>query len=559
MKCLFFKLLAVGILLTYGSSMDCKAQSDAVYSIDSLDSKQLNWYNLSPKLDKIQGAEVNRAYKELLVNKKPKKKIVVAIIDSGVDYEHPDLQGKLWVNSKEIPNNGIDDDNNGYIDDINGWNFLGNTKGENIKEENVEEARLYRDMKPIYGKIKATDSLSDLQRKEYYLYLNVEKQYLEGLSKYTKMNDNIIAFEKNLNVVEKIIKNYLGKPTYTLDELKRIQCYDEQVMSAKQYMLDRYKNGFSYKELNNMKQNTADYLYKCFNLQFQPRKIIGDNPLDINDIKYGNNDIRGPRSDHGTPVSGIIAGIRNNGIGIDGIAENVELMVLRAVPKGDERDKDIALAIRYAVDNGANIINMSFGKKFSPQKEFIDEVIKYAEAHNVLLVHAAGNDAFDLDVARSFPTNILNDGIRINTWITVGANSKKLGKKVCGRFSNYGQNNVDLFAPGVDMILLYPGNRYTMMNGTSFSGPVVSGVAALVWSFYPELTAVELKDILLKSCSFYPKQKVLLPNLQDSKSMKVKFTAISKTGGIVNAYNSLILAEKVVNEKNKTTSDLSIK
>ena len=547
-------IAVVCLLMASSIFSDIYAQSRGVYLIDSLEIKYLNWYNMSPSIDKIQGAEVNRVYNEILVNLKPKKKIVVAIIDSGTDYEHIDLQGRIWTNKKEIPNNKIDDDNNGYIDDLHGWGFLGNSKGENISFENVEQTRIYRDLNPIYRNFTPKDSMPKSQKDEFNMYLKSEKAYLEGLKKYTERMKNTAEFEKNLNFVEDIIIKFIGKANYTIEDLKRIQSLDETVMRAKNYLLNLYKNGFSKNELKEYKADILMYLEKLYNLDFNPRTIVGDNPKDINDKSYGNNDVRGPRSDHGTPVAGVIAAIRNNSIGVDGIAENVELMILRSVPRGDERDKDIALAIKYAVDNGANIINMSFGKDFSPQKEFIDDAIKYAQDHNVLLVHAAGNDGENIDYDNNFPTNILNNGNRIDNWITVGANSSKLNKMLSARFSNYGQNNVDLFAPGADMIVLYPGNKYSKMDGTSFAGPVVTGVSALVWSYYPELTALELKNVILKSTTNYPKQKVICPNLKNSKSKKVKFNTLSKTGGIVNAYLAMIIAEKVVKEKLQATN-----
>jgi subtilisin family serine protease len=540
--------ILVGALF-FGSTKITYSQSNTAYSVDSLDSKFLNWYNQSPKLDKIQGVEVNRAYSEILVSKTPKKKIVIAIIDSGVDIEHPDLQGKIWTNKNEIPNNGVDDDNNGYVDDIHGWGFLGNGKGENIAEENIEQTRIYRDLKPFYENIKASDSLNEKQKKEYAIYTQCKNSYFEELNKYLKSKQNIEAFEKDLNTVEGIIKNYLKRENYTVDDLKQINTLDERVMRAKAYLLDRYNNGFTHKGLQEYKDHISLYVDKHYNVDYLPRKIIGDNPTDLSDRNYGNNDVKGPRPDHGTPVSGVIAAVRNNGIGIDGIAENVELMILRAVPKGDERDKDIALAIRYAVDNGANIINMSFGKDFSPQKEFIDEAIKYASDQNVLMVHAAGNKAEDLDVIERYPTNRLDSGSDVQSWISVGANSIKLGKDLCGVFSNYGQTKVDLFAPGVDIISLAPEKKYIKTNGTSFSGPVVTGVAALVWSYYPELSALELKEILLESCTLYKNKKVLIPNLQKEKKGKAKFSNLSVTGGIVNAYNALKLAEIKVKAK----------
>jgi subtilisin family serine protease len=290
-------------------------------------------------------------------------------------------------------------------------------------------------------------------------------------------------------------------------------------------------------------------LQQHLNLEYNPRTLVADNPEDINDRLYGNNNVIGPRADHGTPVAGIIGAVRGNNLGIDGIAQEVQLMILRAVPQGDERDKDIALAIRYAVDNGAHIINMSFGKDFSPHKHYVDEAVQYAEAHNVLLVHAAGNDGQNIDLVDNFPTKHYKAGKQANNWIEVGATSLKADKNFNGIFSNYGKQNVDLFAPGVDVISLAPDNKYDKMDGTSFAGPVVSGVAALVWSYYPELTAQELKEVLMKSCTLYPKLKVHTPAEDPTKKQKVNFSDLSVTGGVVNAYEALKLAQKVVLEK----------
>lgn len=308
-----------------------------------------------------------------------------------------------------------------------------------------------------------------------------------------------------------------------------------------------------------MQENTRSYLDYRLNTSFHPRDIISDNPEDIDDMDYGNNNVKGPTAEHGTFVAGIIAANRQNSIGTDGIAEQVEIMVLRAIPNGDEWDKDVALAIRYAVKNGANIINMSFGKAYSPQKHFVDDALKYADEQNVLVIHAAGNDAENLDEKERFPTNNLTDGVEAKNWLTVGASTHKLSKELCGVFSNYGPEEVDLFAPGVNIISLSPENSYEMNDGTSFSCPVVSGVAALVWSYYPHLTAMQLKDILLNSTVRYPKQTVYYPNIETSTKSKTKFSSLSKTGGIINAYEALKLAEKFFAENNiKATADSSV-
>ena len=253
-------------------------------------------------------------------------------------------------------------------------------------------------------------------------------------------------------------------------------------------MISLHDNGFTPEGFNKIKEEIDVKLNKQLNPDFNSRSIIGDDPEDINDTDYGNNDVTGPDAFHGTFVSGIIAAIRDNNVGINGIATDVEIMSVRAIPDGDERDKDVALAIRYAVDNGANVINMSFGKDFSPHKDFVDDAVRYAEAHNVLLIHAAGNDANDLDTIPSYPMNRLNDGTMVTNWITVGASSKNQDKDLPGVFSNYGKESVDLFAPGVNMISLYPGNLYDMGDGTSFAAPVVSGVAALILSYHPDLS-----------------------------------------------------------------------
>ncbi|MBL4625357.1 MAG: S8 family serine peptidase [Flavobacteriales bacterium] len=264
----------------------------------------------------------------------------------------------------------------------------------------------------------------------------------------------------------------------------------------------------------------------------------------MKDTDYGNPDVKGADAMHGSMVSGIIGGIRGNGIGVEGIADNVQFMALRAVPNGDEQDKDIALAIRYAVDNGANIINMSFGKYYSPLKSDVNEAVKYAASKGVLMIKASGNDETNIDEKTQYPNPIANDGSTIPNWITVGANGQLLDKKLSATFSNYGVKNVHIYAPGVGIISTVPDSQYDMANGTSFACPVVTGVAALVWSYYPELTAGELKEILLTTGTSYKKKKVYQPGYTEEEKTKTKFGKLSATGSIVNAYNALVAAEK---------------
>ncbi|WP_299825013.1 S8 family serine peptidase [uncultured Pontibacter sp.] len=526
------------------------AQDGGVTSVSELDKAYHNWYNLDARQDKVPGVSVNRAYNELLVSKKPKKKVVVAVIDSGTDINHEELKSRIWVNKNEIPGNGIDDDNNGYVDDVHGWGFLGNAAGENIEFETYEYVRLLRKLAPKYENVTSVQGLSEAEQQAYNTYLTTRQNYEKELDDRLKVKENLDAFAEVLAHCEAIIGKHLGKDTYTVQELKAIQTKDQDLARARNWLVLKYNQGFTPESFRGYQAHIDKFVNYHLNLNFDPRAaVVQDNPEDITDNKYGNNDVIGPRADHGTPVSGIIAGIRGNGVGIDGIAENVEIMVLRAVPSGDEYDKDIALAIRYAVDNGANIINMSFGKDFSPQKQFVDEAVKYAESNNVLLVHAAGNDSKDIDTENNFPTKQHLDGTRASTWLEVGATSKNLDKTFVGEFSNYGKKNVDIFAPGVDLVLLAPDNKYDIMDGTSFASPVVSGVAALVWSYYPELTAAELKEVLLQSSVKYPKLKVYYPT-EDPKGKKTaKFADLSASGGLVNAYEALKLAEKVAQKK----------
>lgn len=547
---IFRVLLILSILnLSNGYLLETQAQVEFVSSVDSLESKSLNWYNKSPEIDKIQGADVNRCYNELLVNKTPKRTIIVAVIDGGVDVDHEDLKGKIWINKGEIPNNGVDDDLNGYIDDVNGWNFLGNSRGVNIKEENSEATRLFKKFKPYYDTVSSKESLPEVKRKEYEVFIAAKNYHLTKVDEYKQSLRNLESFERNIAQAEEFLKNYLGKSNFTINDLYGIQSKDQGLMKLRDSMIDLYRSGFSKQKLDKSKENLLNIINKKYNTDFNPRKnIIADNIANIEDKNYGNNNVKGPDPYHGTAVAGVIAASRSNGIGVDGIADSVKIIVIRAVPDGDEYDKDIALAIRYAVDNGANIINMSFGKNFSPEKIFVDEAIKYAESKNVLLVHAAGNDSEDMDVVNAYPINLLNDSSKVNSWITVGANSRKLNKMLCGRFSNYGQENVDVFAPGVQLAMLYPGSKYSIMDGTSFAAPVVSGVAALILSYYPEFSSIELKDIILKSCTDHKNVKVYYPK-RTGKAKKTKFMYLSKTGGIANAYNALKLAEKISTAK----------
>jgi subtilisin family serine protease len=518
-----------------------------------------NWHLLSYDTDSVYGTATEKAYAELLKGKKSTP-VIVAVIDSGIDTTHEDLKGILWTNPREIPGNGKDDDHNGYIDDIHGWNFLGGKDGSSLKEDSEEAAREYFRYKNTYGN---PDSALAPDSKEYATWQQLKAKVEKPNSQFKMQYKSMSKLQENVNKCESILKKYLGKDDFNVAELDSIQTTDQDVLLARNFMGRLLKSagdepaGFSefkmefdaYMNELKRKAESTDVLPNA-----NRERIVGDNVDDINDTQYGNNDVMGTFGFHGTHVSGIIGAIRNNGVGMDGVADNVRIMMVKAVPDGDERDKDVALAIRYAVDNGAQIINMSFGKPFSPHKDWVDAAVKYAEEKGVLLVHAAGNDGNNNDSIPNFPNPDFLDGARATTFITVGASSTGKGNDKVAGFSNYGKKGVDLFAPGVQIYSTIPGgNKYGSASGTSMASPVVAGVAALVLSYYPELSARQLKYVLEKSATPLP-DSVSEVNKPGTSDEKVNFADLSVTGGLVNSYEAIKLAATLKGENVKSKS-----
>lgn len=498
------------------------------------------WHHLDPEESPFYGISTERAYREILAEKKPAKKVVVAVIDSGVDTEHEDLRDMIWVNEDEIPGNDIDDDQNGYVDDIHGWNFIGGPDGRHVGYDTYEVTRELVRLQPLYGKADP-DTLSAEAQKEYAYYQEVRSAYQEKINEMQQFYMNASIASGALTKADSILTSHFGSDSFTPEQVEVIDAADEEVDKARMIYLYFSEFGLDAKSLARETKNLEGSLRYGLNPEYNPRNIVGDNYDDPKETGYGNNNVQGPEPFHGTHVAGVIAAERGNGAGIDGIASNVEIMVLRAVPNGDERDKDVANAIRYAVDNGARIINMSFGKDYSPWKEVVDEAVRYAGEKDVLLVHAAGNDGSNIDSTASYPTRTFADGGQAPNWIEVGASSWKREGELVATFSNYGANTVDLFAPGVHMYSAIPHQEYDHADGTSAAAPVVSGVAALVMSYYPELTAGQVRDILLRSATPVHGQLVAVPG---SDGRSADFAALSRTGGIVNAYKALLLAEQ---------------
>ncbi|MSP85800.1 MAG: peptidase S8 [Flavobacteriaceae bacterium] len=529
------KLTYLSIIAALTVSLSANGQSAekvAVAKKGKLTEIQLKrWSHLDLDKDSIPGMSVDKVYSELLKGKKGVS-VIVGIVDSGVDIEHKDLKSVIWTNKKEIAGNGIDDDKNGYIDDIHGWNFLGN-----ITKENLE-----------YERIINNKNLVD------------EAAYLEA----KKLNDNKIEeanqaktqIERALNGTTKAdetLVKLLGKPRYSAEDLDAIDSKEPEIIQSKGIMKQMLSYGLSVADLKKEIQKELDTYLKVIsgeNLKTNYRKVLGDNPDDFKDAKYGDNNVIGPDKEeilHGTHVAGIIAQVRNNNIGGDGIANNVQILTVRAVPDGDEYDKDIALGIRYAVDNGAKVINGSFGKAFSPHKQWVYDAIKYAESKDVLIVHAAGNDAKDIDTENNFPNDSYDKITEFaDNMITIGALNYEYGTNVVADFSNYGKLNVDVFAPGVKIYASTPNNTYQFLQGTSMAAPNLAGVAALIRSYYPTLSAKQVKHILMDSGTAITTKVTVGGDEKDSR----QFSDLSKSGRIVNAYNAIVMAEKIAKKSN---------
>ncbi|WP_316791599.1 S8 family peptidase [Pedobacter frigoris] len=554
-----------------------------------------NWYNLDLLQNGFFGISTEKAYKELLSGKQPKQKIVVAVIDGGVDIKHEDLKDVLWTNKKEIPGNGIDDDGNGYIDDVHGWNFIGSKKG-NLAYDNLEMTRIRRVYLPKFISTTKMTVLDSAEKEEFAIYQRATKEFGE---KYNEA-DRTFAIISMINKVLDSVAVVNKKKIPSLEDIDKYEAESEEEEQIKKIIRGGAKDSKGidkfYEEMKDAYKQYDVMLKYNLNMDYDPRKeLVGDDYSNSYERNYGNSDVMGPNADHGSHVSGIIGAMRENGIGINGISNSVSIMAIRVVPEGDERDKDVANGIIYAVDNGARIINMSFGKGFKWDKKAVDAAVKYAEEKGVLLVHAAGNDNENNDITDNFPNKYFETSEAIaytkqrkaadlkelvdkakdiqqrnnnmygqmgrgpvsfkpkpidtakfklphaTNWIEVGASAYKNDADLKASFSNYGKYTVDVFAPGFMINSTIPGSKYKEFDGTSMAAPVVSGLAALILSYYPDLKPHQVREIIMKSVSRVA-QKVKYKNERD-ETMRVPFSDLCVSGGIVNAYQALKMAE----------------
>ncbi len=527
------------------------------------------WFQMDYNKDSFYGISLYKAYDFLKERNKKSEPVIVAVLDSGIDTTHEDLKPVLWRNPKEIPGNNKDDDGNGYVDDVYGWNFLGNKDGRNIKKASDERARVFHRWKDQFANKKLNpEEMTEKQREQFFIWKKAVNQM--NFSHEEQMELMFVEVTaKALKKHDKILRQEMGCEEYTCEKLEKFQPVSKMGKEAKLGFLTCMKMiGLDAEEKNTVLLSQLEDYIEGKKTAFESKEkaprdyraeIIGDNYYNLNDRFYGNGDVMGPNPDHGTHVSGLIAAQRNNGVGIDGVADNVRIMMLRVVPDGDEYDKDVALAIRYAVDHGAKVINMSFGKSFSPEKNWVDSAIRYAEQKDVLVLHSSGNDGDNIDEKDVYPNPWLQEWNTLaSNYITVGASSDpKITGSITAEFSNYGKQKVDLFAPGVKIYSTMPGgNKYGNQQGTSMATPIVSGIAAMIRSYYPQLSAVQVKHIIEKS--------VLIPESSaycfrpGEKADIVPFTDLSRTGGIVNAYNAIVTAEQWIQQANKPVTETKI-
>ena len=504
--------------------------------------QKTNWQNMDLQKDTVFGISTEKAYETLLQHKKSHT-VVVGVIDSGVDTAHEDLKAVLWENPKEKPGNGIDDDHDGYIDDVHGWDYIGGPKGD-VDHDNLEVVRLIREQRPFYDSLEKAGTIPDKYKAGDDTYQKMKAEYEKAVANATQTVDGISRFKGILDSMAAKI----GKDTPTLADWTAYTPANGPEQRVKMILVQNMQHGMSYSSLVadgivGPLKHFQDELKYHLNIDYDPRSIVGDDYNNSSQRDYGNADVTGPDALHGTHVSGIIGAVRHNGIGIDGIADNVRIMILRVVPDGDERDKDVANGIRYAADHGAKVINMSFGKGWPKDKAAVDAAVKYAISKDVLLIHAAGNDGKDLDDPENpnYPNPYYGDSSgTADAWLTVGASGYTDDSTLVASFSNYGKKSVDVFAPGVQIYSSIPGSKYTLESGTSMACPVVVGLAALIREYYPKLKAVEVKQIIMQSV-VKPTHSVVIG--RGEKRRVVNLSDISVAGGIVNAYQALQLAE----------------
>ena len=518
----------------------------------------MTWYHKDFATTQVYGVNTQGAYHFLESKGLKPKTIVVGVLDSGVEVDHPGLMTNMWKNPNEIPNNGIDDDNNGYVDDIHGWNFIGGKEGD-VDGDTLEVTRIVKKYKPIFEGENSTTNKANQARMadEFKMYMEA-KSVFENKSFSARQQYG--GIKPVLDAIPTMIKLLDGR-NFTSELVNALKPSTQEEMMAVRVMrsmaMDSSLQGKSPEEFKSAIDEEIGQIGKYFaaqvnmhyNLDFDPRSIVGDNYEDYTERFYGNNNYEGPDAEHGTHVAGIIAGVAQGDNPQYGVAHKVaKIMSVRTVPDGDERDKDVANAIRYAVDNGAKILNMSFGKAFSPGKEHVWDAYQYAERKGVLLVHAAGNDNKDIEKNANFPTGFYKPSDAkpfVSNLITVGASTKDSEMLRAG-FSNYNAKMVDVFAPGNEIYSPVPDGKYKYLQGTSMAAPVVAGAAAVLLAYMPNLTPAQIIESLVNTVN---KSSV---NAHIKEDASLTFEHISRAGGVIDVKKAAEYAYQHFYQKQNT-------
>ncbi len=493
-----------------------------------------DWFNLDPDVDGVYGVSVNEAYKQF--NGLEIAPVIVAVLDDGVDIYHPDFQGKIWVNTGEIPGNGVDDDHNGYIDDVNGWNFMGNSDGWNLVHAPLEITRLYGEYKNIFGNVNP-DTLSKTQKKDYQKFQNYKARYDTLVSDLNAEFSQYAQLAALYQGAAEYMKAKLATDSLTINALLNFESDDKNDEQVKNFLLTAEKQNLRAYIIKEEAYFNSKINYH-YNLDYHPRDSVNVEEANRLGTGYGNNNVWAGDPAHGTHVAGIIGAKRNNGEGINGVAENAIIMPVRIVPDGDERDEDVALGIRYAADNGAKVINMSFGKAFSPKKGVVYDAIRYAISKDVLFVHAAGNDGENNTKVKNYPDGTLGGNKSVKGWITVAAGTKKADTNFIADFSNYSRKEVDVLAPGVSIRSLEPDSLTQSLSGTSMASPVIAGMATVLRGAFPDASASEIIKLIEKSIS--PTKNTLV--IMDGAEMKLK--KVLRYPGVPSLLTALEIGEK---------------
>ena len=512
------------------------------------------WFHMDADDDGYPGLSTHRVHTTLLTDRAPERTVTVAVIDSGTDIAHSELEAQIWTNPDEEPNTGEDNDGNGFVDDVHGWNFIGNPDGEHVDEDTYEVTRLYVEYRSFAESLDDDADLTPAQQDSLDYYETLREDFRAKRDDAEQRYENVRQAHQIVEQTLEFLRDYLEVDEVTPEHIAAL-ADDTNPMAEQAYdvLTFFYDQGVTPQDIKDFYDRMHTQVNFGYDTSFDPRPIVGDDYTNWTETGYGNPDVHGPDPGHGTHVSGIIGAERDTSLTIDGIAPVVRIMPVRAVPNGDERDKDVANAIRYAADNGADIINMSFGKGYSPQKHVVDDAVRYADSLGVLMVHAAGNSAENNDASDNFPNPFYKEGHeegdRATHWLEVGASSWSVDETLAANFSNYGAETVDVFAPGADIYSSTTGNDYRFNSGTSMAAPMVSGLAALLMAYYPDLDAETVRQIIKDSAVRYPDLEVERPNDDpDAPAELVPFSDLSITGGIVNAYRAVEMAEEHVNE-----------